>query len=241
MANRWLLWFQRLLLKERVRTVLNQDCTNSPFGWEKKPNPNEEIFPYLNCLPSYPEALRDFLPELKEHLGELSQLSQNPRQLAAHYCQTYEKRKQSIDSKWQPPTPQETVSRYQGSISSISKAEIGGEINSNTPETEVNAPNEEFLYLSLKADPHHLRLLQTKKVSQGLSDFIRRDYLESAIGKRFKFDRGMIIPSKSLKTGEIAVPWIKDGEPVLEFRAPFLNHNGMRQSINRSCGGYACP
>ena len=42
----------------------------------------------------------------------------------------------------------------------------------------------------------------------------------------------MIIPSKALKTGEIAVPWIKEGEPVLEFRAPFLNHNGMRQSIN---------
>ena len=56
-------------------------------------------------LPSYPEALRDFLPELKQHLNELSQLSQNPRQLAAHYCQTYEKRKQSIDPNWQAPTP----------------------------------------------------------------------------------------------------------------------------------------
>ena len=192
-------------------------------------------------LPSYPEALRDFLPELEEHLSELSEISQNPRQLAAYYCQIYEKRKQRIDPNWQPPSPEEMVSRYQVWGSSTSNADIEGEINEvselsaidrDTPDSEMNAPSDEFLYLALKADPHHLRLLQTKKVSQGLSDFIRRDYLESAIGKRFKFDRGMIIPSKSLKTGEIAVPWIKDGEPVLEFRAPFLNHNGMRQSIN---------
>ncbi|EHJ09330.1 hypothetical protein CWATWH0003_B238 [Crocosphaera watsonii WH 0003] len=43
----------------------------------------------------------------------------------------------------------------------------------------------------------------------------------------------MIIPSKDLKTGEICVPWMKEGEQVLNFRSPFLNHNGMIHSTNK--------
>ncbi|MGB5595711.1 MAG: hypothetical protein WBM62_16985, partial [Crocosphaera sp.] len=43
----------------------------------------------------------------------------------------------------------------------------------------------------------------------------------------------MIIPSKDLKTGEICVPWMTEGEQVLNFRSPFLNHNGMIHSNNK--------
>ena len=43
----------------------------------------------------------------------------------------------------------------------------------------------------------------------------------------------MIIPSKELKNGEICVPWMDDGEKVLNFRSPFLNSNGLCVSTNK--------
>ena len=184
-------------------------------------------------LPSYPEALRDFLPPLKEQLLALSQRCQQPRQLAEYYCQVYEARRQRTDPDWQAPSPAETVSRYRDYL-----RQAAGEELTNASESPKS---EEFLYLALKADPQHQRLLATQKISQALTDFIRRDYLEAAVGKRFKFDRGMIIPSKDLKTGEICVPWLEEGEPVLEFRAPFLNHNATRYSINKQVEDRLAP
>ena len=59
---------------------------------------------------------------------------------------------------------------------------------------EDNNGYEEFLYLALKADPYHHRLLASKKFTQSLQDFVRKNYLDAAVGKFFKFDRAMIIP-----------------------------------------------
>ena len=63
-------------------------------------------------LASYPNALKDFIPELKEHLDKLNTIIQDPRLLAQHYCNQYEKREQKKDKNWQPPTPSEAVERY---------------------------------------------------------------------------------------------------------------------------------
>ena len=47
------------------------------------------------------------------------------------------------------------------------------------------------------------------------------------------FDRGLIIPSKDLKEGEICVPWMNPNEKILNFRSPFLNSNGLCVSVNK--------
>ena len=63
-------------------------------------------------LPSYPNALKDFIPRLEEHLDKLNSIIQDPRLLAQHYCTQYERREQKKDKNWQPPTPTEAVERY---------------------------------------------------------------------------------------------------------------------------------
>ena len=178
-------------------------------------------------LPSYPNALKDFIPRLEEHLDKLNSIIQDPRLLAQHYCTQYERREQKKDENWQPPTPDEAVERYRN----YQQKELKNTYSNDND--DLDSGYEDFIYLALKADPNHYRLLESKKFSQALQEFVRKDYLNSAIGKLFKFDRAMIIPSKDLKTGEICVPWMNEGEKVLNFRSPFLNHNGMIHSTNK--------
>ncbi len=178
-------------------------------------------------LASYPNALKDFLPQLKDHLNDWQEIRQDPRLLAQHYCNQYEKREQKKDKKWKPPTPEKAVTRY------LNYQKKAVQTTTDSAQIEEDSANEEFLYLALKADPNHYRLLESKKFSQSLQELVRKNYLDSAIGKMFKFDRAMIIPSKNLKTGEICVPWMKEVEKVLNFRSPFLNHNGLIYSTNK--------
>ena len=177
-------------------------------------------------LASYPEGLRDFIPNLESELDELDQIIQDPRALAKHYCDRYEKRQQQLDKTWKPPTPDEAVGRYRAYMAK-------GDNNIETENSDVESNYEEFIYLALKADSHNYSLLGTKKFTSSLIEFVRKEYLEGAIGKTNKFDRGMIIPSKDLKTGEICVPWLKEGEKIMQFRSPFLNHNGMIYATNK--------
>lgn len=181
-------------------------------------------------LASYPNALKDFIPKLKDHLDKLSTIIQDPRLLAQHYCSQYERREQTKDKTWTPPTPIEAVERYRNYHS---KGLNNLPNDDNNEIDQRDSGYEEFLYLALKADPKHHRLLDSKKFTQSLQDFVRKEYLHSAIGKIHKFDRAMILPSKDLKTGEICVPWMEEGENVLNFRSPFLNHNGMLHSTNK--------
>ncbi|MGK7957798.1 MAG: hypothetical protein AB4063_21485, partial [Crocosphaera sp.] len=176
---------------------------------------------------SYPNALRDFIPKLKEHLDNLKETIEDPRSLAETYCEQYEKREKTKNKKWEPPTPNEAVERYRN----YQQQSVNN--NKENDNIEEDSGYEEFLYLALKADPYHHRLLSSRKFTQSLQDFVRKNYLEAAIGKMHKFDRAMIIPSKDLKTGEICVPWMEEGEQVLNFRSPFLNHNGMVNSTNK--------
>ncbi|MEH2335333.1 MAG: hypothetical protein V7K49_09250 [Nostoc sp.] len=84
------------------------------------------------------------------------------------------------------------------------------------------------MYKLIKADLlGHQQLLETEKVKQELSRFVQSEWQYIAVGKTLTFDRGMIIPSKELKNGEICVPWLEQGEKILNFRSPFLNSNGL--------------
>ncbi len=91
------------------------------------------------------------------------------------------------------------------------------------------------MYKLMKADlvGGHNQLLETEKVKQELSKFVQSEWRDIALGRTLTFDRGMIIPSKELKNGEICVPWMDDGEKVLNFRSPFLNSNGLCVSTNK--------
>nr|WP_308189960.1 hypothetical protein [Nostoc sp. XA010] len=91
-----------------------------------------------------------------------------------------------------------------------------------------------FMYKLIKADLlGHQQLLETEKVKQELSRFVQSQWRDIALGKTLTFDRGMIIPSKELKNGEICVPWLDEQEKVLNFRSPFLNSNGLCVSNNK--------
>ncbi|MEH2120569.1 MAG: hypothetical protein V7K46_20910 [Nostoc sp.] len=91
-----------------------------------------------------------------------------------------------------------------------------------------------FMYKLIKADLlGHQQLLETEKVKQELSRFVQSQWRDIALGKTLTFDRGMIIPSKELKNGEICVSWEKNEEKILNFRSPFLNSNGLCVSANK--------
>ncbi|MCH2232394.1 MAG: hypothetical protein MK105_18810, partial [Crocinitomicaceae bacterium] len=104
-------------------------------------------------LPSYPQALKDFLPELKVHLDKLTETINDPRLLAQSYCEQYERREKTKNKDWQHPTPNEAVERYRNYQQKLLN---NGEDNDKI---EDNNGYEEFLYLALKADPYHHRLL----------------------------------------------------------------------------------
>lgn len=98
------------------------------------------------------------------------------------------------------------------------------------------------MYKLLKADLQgHCQLLETEKVKQELSRFVQSQWRDIAIGRTLTFDRAMIIPSKELKNGEIYVPWMNEGEKVLNFRSPFLNSNGLCVSTNKYVNDCAGP
>ena len=91
------------------------------------------------------------------------------------------------------------------------------------------------IYRIIKADLEsgHGQLLESPKVQGELNRFVQNRWKEIAIGKTIEFARGLIIPSKDLKHGEICVPSLPEGEEVLNFRSPLLNSNGMCVSLNK--------
>jgi hypothetical protein len=166
-------------------------------------------------LPSFPQGIKDFTEELEKQAQELADIQKDPRKLAQLYCEKYEKRKAFL-------TSQETEAR---------------DLESGTDEevTEDKPERDDLLmYKLIKADLQgHQQILETEKVRQELSKFVQQEWRNIAIGKTTNFDRAMIIPSKELKNGEICVPWLEEGEKVLNFRSPFLNSNGLCVSENK--------
>ncbi len=179
-------------------------------------------------LASFPHGLKDFGEELEVQAEKLASIQDDPRNVAAYYCERYEKRKESLSqnkSKTGEVTNLET---------DIKNLETNDDLDADQELDDDPAKDDLFMYKLIKADLHgHQQLLETEKVKQELSRFVQSEWRDIAIGKTLTFDRGMIIPSKELKNGEICAPWLKLGEKVLNFRSPFLNSNGLCVSTNK--------
>ncbi|MGH2415278.1 MAG: hypothetical protein ACRDEA_16625, partial [Microcystaceae cyanobacterium] len=160
---------------------------------------------------SFPNGMKDFLRTLEEQAKKLQKIQGDPRSLAQYYCEKYEQRSSFAQSQSETLLQQE--------VEEVS---------------QTDAKNEQSMYRLLKADLEgHGQLLETQKVTDELKRFLQKEWRDIAMGKTIAFDRGMIIPSKDLKHGEICVPWLDEGEEILNFRSPLLNSNGMCVSLNK--------
>ncbi|HYW20273.1 MAG TPA: hypothetical protein VE956_13380, partial [Nodularia sp. (in: cyanobacteria)] len=184
-------------------------------------------------LASFPQGIKDFAEELEAQAQKLAEAQDDPRIIAQLYCENYEKRKKFSE--------EQKKSLGQEIIESVKADTLGKQVEDNSDEDlELNDELDEsqkddmFMYKLIKSDLlGHQQLLETEKVKQELSRFVQGQWRDIAVGKTLTFDRGMIIPSKELKNGEICVTWIDENKKVLNFRSPFLNSNGLCVSTNK--------
>ncbi|MHC5761358.1 MAG: hypothetical protein ACYTXR_27005, partial [Nostoc sp.] len=189
-------------------------------------------------LASFPQGIKDFAEELEAQAQKLAENQDDPRIVAQLYCEKYEKRKAFTESNKTSLSKQITEQAGDGSLAKqlelVTSNDADGEYeiideNNESPKDDL------LMYKLIKADlvSGHNQLLETEKIKQELSRFVQSEWRDIAFGRTLIFDRGMIIPSKELKNGEICVPWMDDGEKVLNFRSPFLNSNGLCVSTNK--------
>ncbi|AVH74327.1 hypothetical protein [Nostoc sp. 'Lobaria pulmonaria (5183) cyanobiont'] len=189
-------------------------------------------------LASFPQGIKDFAEELEAQAQKLAENQDDPRIVAQLYCEKYEKRKVFTESEKTSLSKQITEQAGDGSLAKqlelVRSNDADGEYeiideNNESPKDDL------LMYKLIKADlvGGHNQLLETEKIKQELSRFVQSEWRDIAFGRTLIFDRGMIIPSKYLKNGEICVPWMDDGEKVLNFRSPFLNSNGLCVSTNK--------
>ncbi|RCJ30674.1 hypothetical protein A6769_32735 [Nostoc punctiforme NIES-2108] len=179
-------------------------------------------------LASFPQGIKDFAEKLELQAEKLASIQDDPRRVAADYCEKYEKRKESLKQsklKIGEVTNQEIDVKNLGTNDDLDTDE---ELDDESTKDDL------FMYKLIKTDLlGHQQLLETEKVKQELSRFLQSQWRDIALGKTLTFDRGMIIPSKELKNGEICVSWEKNEEKILNFRSPFLNSNGLCVSANK--------
>lgn len=177
-------------------------------------------------LASFPQGLKDFVEELEAQAQKLAEIQNDPRKVAQLYCEEYERRKKSTSQ-----STEQGVNKQEPSISSL---RVNEELEPGEELDQDNVNDDLLMYKLIKADLlGHCQLLETEKVKKELSTFVQSQWRNIALGRTLTFDRGMIIPSKDLKNGEICVPWIDENKKVLNFRSPFLNSNGLCVSNNK--------
>ncbi|ODH03027.1 hypothetical protein A4S05_21340, partial [Nostoc sp. KVJ20] len=179
-------------------------------------------------LASFPHGLKDFIESLEVQAQRLTSIQDDPRLVAAYYCERYEKRKESLS---QNKLKTGEVTNLETDIKNLG---TNDDLDADQELDDDPAKDDLFMYKLIKGDLlGHQQLLETEKVKQELSRFVQSEWRDIAIGKTLTFDRGMIIPSKELKNGEICVSWEKNEEKILNFRSPFLNSNGLCVSTNK--------
>ncbi|QLE45804.1 hypothetical protein FD723_36805 (plasmid) [Nostoc sp. C052] len=179
-------------------------------------------------LASFPHGLKDFVEELEVQAQRLASIQDDPRIVAAYYCERYEKRKESLS---QNKLKTGEVTNLETDIKNLG---TNDDLDASQELDDESTKDDLFMYKLIKADLlGHQQLLETEKVKQELSRFVQSEWRDIAIGKTLIFDRAMIIPSKELKNGEICAPWLELGEKILNFRSPFLNSNGLCVSTNK--------
>ncbi|AUB43388.1 Ribonuclease HI (plasmid) [Nostoc flagelliforme CCNUN1] len=189
-------------------------------------------------LASFPQGIKDFAEELEAQAQKLAENQDDPRIVAQLYCEKYEKRKAFTESHKASLSKEITLAAGDGSLAKqlelVTSNHADGEYEI-TDENNESPKDDLLMYKLIKADlvGGHNQLLETEKIKQELSKFVQSEWRDIALGRTLTFDRGMIIPSKELKNGEICVTWMDDGEKVLNFRSPFLNSNGLCVSTNK--------
>lgn len=192
-------------------------------------------------LASLPQGIRDFTEELENQAQELAQIQKDPRKVAKLYCEKYEKRKAFIEQQQANPENEialqvvdETLVSSVGISATNPQADENLYIDDSQEDNAKSEQDDLLMYKIIKADLlGYAQVLETEKVKQELSRFVQNEWRDIALGRVLTFDRGMIIPSKELKNGEICVPWMNKEEKILNFRSPFLNSNGLCVSINK--------
>ncbi|WP_414545907.1 hypothetical protein [Nostoc sp. CCY0012] len=183
-------------------------------------------------LASFPQGIKDFAEELETQAQKLAEVQDDPRKVAQLYCEKYEKRKvfteqqkASIEQEVTTPEIKETLAK---------QLDVFSHDDNELDDENETKQDDSLIYKIIKSDLlGHNQLIETEKIKQELQRFIQSEWRDIAVGKTLTFDRGMIIPSKELKNGEICVPWIDEHEKILNFRSPFLNSNGLCVSVNK--------
>ncbi|MBD2730444.1 hypothetical protein H6G96_30035 [Nostoc sp. FACHB-892] len=179
-------------------------------------------------LASFPQGIKDFAEELELQAEKLASIQDDPRRVAADYCEKYEKRKESLNQG------KLKIGEVTSLEPNVKNSGTNDDLDTDEELDDESTKDDLFMYKLIKADLlGHQQLLETEKVKQELSRFLQSQWRDIALGKTLTFDRGMIIPSKELKNGEICVPWLDEQEKVLNFRSPFLNSNGLCVSNNK--------
>lgn len=190
-------------------------------------------------LASFPQGIKDFAEELEAQAQKLSESQSDPRKVAQLFCEKYEKRKAFTEEQKASLEQQITSEATDGSLVKQLELLTWNEAEEQfEPSDDLDDQSEKddlLMYKLIKADlvSGHNQILETEKVRKELAKFVQGEWRDIALGRTLTFDRAMIIPSKELKNGEICVPWLDEGEKVLNFRSPFLNSNGLCVSTNK--------
>ncbi|BBD62742.1 hypothetical protein NIES2109_55920 (plasmid) [Nostoc sp. HK-01] len=190
-------------------------------------------------LASFPQGIKDFAEELEAQAQKLAENQSDPRKVAQLFCEKYEKRKAFTEGQKASLEQQITEQVADGSLFKqlelLTWNEAEEQFEASDDLDEGSQKDDLLMYKLIKADlvSGHNQILETEKVRKELTKFVQGEWRDIAQGRTLTFDRAMIIPSKELKNGEICVPWLDEGEKILNFRSPFLNSNGLCVSTNK--------
>lgn len=176
-------------------------------------------------LVNYPRGVEaNILPELKEEAEKLAEVQGDPRQLAQHYVEQYERRQQLLDSSAViKPNFEPDLNQLNSTID-----QVLGEEDLEQEDSPEQQKQDLLLYRLLKKDLEgHSQLLEHPKVIDSLNKYVRKQWVDIATGRAIKFQAGLAQPSWDLAKDEICVPIIPAGEEVIVTRSPLVNSNGV--------------
>ncbi len=143
-------------------------------------------------LASFPQGIKDFAEELEVQAQRLASIEDDPRIVAAYYCERYEKRKESLSQN------RLKISDIINQETDVKNLGTNDDLDADEELDDESTKDDLFMYKLIKADLlGHQQLLETEKVKQELSRFVQSEWRDIAIGKTLTFDRGMIIRSEN--------------------------------------------
>ncbi|MDJ0534774.1 MAG: hypothetical protein QNJ70_20215 [Xenococcaceae cyanobacterium MO_207.B15] len=178
-------------------------------------------------LVNYPKSVSsEILSELDREAKKLAENQSSPQQLAQHFIEVYERRKEAMRVS-ELNESNFNYSNLEGLDQAIDQA-FGDE----DLEVENTAEQDWALYKLLKADIHG-KISEHPKIVDSLNKFVRKEWKDIATGRAIKFQAGLAQPSPLLKEDEICVPHIPPGKEIIVTRSPLINSNGVIVLKNR--------